>query len=715
MGAGKLGDGKKYRAFISYSHADEAWGGWLQRNLERYRAPGALAKELEAKGAPQRLSPVFRDREDFPAGDDLNSAIQEAIAESDFQIVLCSPRAAKSRWVNEEVKLFYRLHGPGRTLAIIIDGEPGASNIAGREEEECLPEALRFKLDEDGEVISERAEPLAADARAAADGKRYAFLKIAAGMLGVGLDDLIRRDQRRRTRIIRIAAASALSIIATLSATTLFALNQRQLALAQQHEAERQQHQAERLIDFMLTGLRDKLEPLGKLDILDDVADKALAYYKAQNLSALDGDSLNRRARALMFAGAVLRRRGELNNALTAFKAAKTTTDEQLRRDPDNPDRIFDHAQSVFYVADVASIRGEFDTAEAGYQEYYKLARQLVSIDPRDPKWQLELAYATNNLGSARSRSGKFDEAAAFFEKSVEIRRALYEESPNNKNAAKAYAYALSWLAYNELSQGRFRIAINDLQNQVDIYFTILENDPDNFPILDKLVTAHRRLGEAQIALGDLDSATSNLDKARLISTKVLQREPDEKLWLGNSAVVEIDRSEVFAFLGDRTAAASAADRAIKLVQAFPSGTDSDRDYRSNTALAYARRVAVGDQSSARDQAAGDLSVLMEVMLKSPQEYRADAIGKSCIALARYNRNKVDVQQARQLIDRCRKTLVAQEGALSADSLASLFILFYESGEHKNALRIANTLDELGFKRPDYLKTKQGLQATLKQ
>ncbi|MEZ5922434.1 MAG: tetratricopeptide repeat protein [Parvularculaceae bacterium] len=529
-------------------------------------------------------------------------------------------------------------------------------------------------------------------------------------MFGVGLDELKRRDAQRRARVLQGVGALAASIIAPLSATTFFALEQRKLAIAQQHEAERQQHQAERLIDFMLTGLREKLEPLGKLDILDDVADQALDYYDSQDLSALDGDSLNRRARALMFAGAVLQRRGELDNALKAFQAAKTTTSEQLRREPNIPERIFDHAQSVFYVADVANNRGDFNSAESGYQEYYRLAKRLVTIDPKDENWQLELAYATNNLGSARYRSGKFDEAADYFQKSVEIRRSLFRKNPENKNAAKAYAYALSWNAYNELSLGQFQSAIDDLRNQIDIYSPILKTDPDNFPILDKLVTARRRLGEAQIALGDLKNAASDLDQARLISTRVLQREPDDKLWLGNSVVVEIDRSELFTLLGDDAAAAKSADRAIELAQAFPSGPDGDRDDRSNRAIAYARRVVADDLSPARDQAAKKLSDLVRNMISSPHEYRDDSIGESCIALASYNRDKIGTQELQQLINHCRDTLVAREGILSADSLASLFILFCESGDETNATRIANSLDKMGFRRPDYLNFRESLQ-----
>lgn len=113
----------KYKAFISYSHADERYGEWLQRALERFRAPAGLVGTVTGVGeVPSRLTPIFRDRNDLPAAGDLNAEIQAALAASQFQIVLCSPNAARSRWVNEEVKLFKKLHGQERTLAVIVAG-----------------------------------------------------------------------------------------------------------------------------------------------------------------------------------------------------------------------------------------------------------------------------------------------------------------------------------------------------------------------------------------------------------------------------------------------------------------------------------------------------------------------------------------------------------------------------------------------------------------
>jgi MTH538 TIR-like domain (DUF1863) len=88
----------KYRAFLSYSHRDSRWAGWLHRSIESYRPPRNLVGMESAHGViPKRLSPVFRDREELASATDLGTVINEALSESACQIVICSPQAAKSK------------------------------------------------------------------------------------------------------------------------------------------------------------------------------------------------------------------------------------------------------------------------------------------------------------------------------------------------------------------------------------------------------------------------------------------------------------------------------------------------------------------------------------------------------------------------------------------------------------------------------------------
>ena len=101
-------------------------------------------------------------------------------------LVICSPEAARSRWVNEEILAFKRLGRDDRIFCLIVGGEPNADEHTELGLDECFPDALRYKLGTDGELSDERAEPIAADVREGKDGKADAKLKIIAGMLGVG-------------------------------------------------------------------------------------------------------------------------------------------------------------------------------------------------------------------------------------------------------------------------------------------------------------------------------------------------------------------------------------------------------------------------------------------------------------------------------------------------------------------------------------------------
>src|SRR5580692_11123355 len=100
----------KYRAFLSYSHRDTGWAKWLHRALEGYRIDKDLVgRETPYGPIPKTLRPIFRDREDFAAGHSLTEQTLAALESSEFLIVLCSRSAARSSYVNEEIRRFKTL------------------------------------------------------------------------------------------------------------------------------------------------------------------------------------------------------------------------------------------------------------------------------------------------------------------------------------------------------------------------------------------------------------------------------------------------------------------------------------------------------------------------------------------------------------------------------------------------------------------------------
>ncbi|MEM1381184.1 MAG: toll/interleukin-1 receptor domain-containing protein [Pseudomonadota bacterium] len=228
----------RYKAFISYAHRDASAVAWLHRRLEGYRAPRPKGSDA----APERLRPVFRDREELPASGNLGNLLTAALEESEYLIVVCSPASAQSHWVGEEIRHFRRTRGADKILAFIVDGEPHSGG-----EDECFPAAL-LEPGEDGAPV----EPIAADGRPEKDGKRLAFLKLAAGLLNRDLDALVQRDAARRNRrLAMVASASTVGMVGAL-ALTFYADTQRREAVEQRQIAQTNERTAEATRDYLV-------------------------------------------------------------------------------------------------------------------------------------------------------------------------------------------------------------------------------------------------------------------------------------------------------------------------------------------------------------------------------------------------------------------------------------------------------------------------------
>jgi len=191
---------KRYRAFISYSQKDKSFARRLHQALEGYRLPSGVEVEgVDPKA--RKLGRLFRDDDEMGAATDLGTALQGAIADAENLIVVCSPNAAKSRWVNEEVIHFKRTGRADRIFAVIVGGDPTSS------EEQCFPPGLRFELDANGALSSRPAEPLGLDVRK--EPFNRLVVRLVAGLVRTPFDTLWKRERRRahaRTLVVLLAA-----------------------------------------------------------------------------------------------------------------------------------------------------------------------------------------------------------------------------------------------------------------------------------------------------------------------------------------------------------------------------------------------------------------------------------------------------------------------------------------------------------------------------
>jgi hypothetical protein len=501
---------QRYKAFLSYSHKDAGPARWLHRRLESYRIPRRLTgQEPGGPAVPDRLTPIFRDREELAAGHDLSEGVRAALARSDALIVLCSPDSAASIWVGREITAFRELNPGKPVFAAIVRGDPA----------ECFPRYLREGAD--GTLF----EPLAADLRPEGDGRRLGLLKLVAGLAGVGLDALVQRDaQRRIRRVMAVTLAAAVAVIA-MAVLTAFALSARA-------DAERQRKEAEGLVEFMLTDLRDRLKGVGRLDVLTAVNRRALDHYRQQNLATLPADSLERRARILHAMGEDDERRGNLDRALAQFREAGRTTAALLAASPDDPQTIFAHAQSEFWIGSVDYERGDFAKAKAGFERYKALADRLVAIEPANPAWLKEAGYAEGNLCSI-ALSAPIDAPAALKSCSAALGRmaAAARRSPDPSSLDVDIANRRAWLADAWYRNGRLDLAMVQRKRQEKLLADLVARDPRNMDLRDISVTNQMAIAGLQALSGQTAEARRRLISALALVDTMVRMDPANKQW----------------------------------------------------------------------------------------------------------------------------------------------------------------------------------------
>ncbi len=542
----------KYRAFISYSHDDSRWAQRIHRALEAYRLPGNLVGTVTAQGpVPKRLIPIFRDRDDLPAAGDLTASVRAALAQSDVLIVVCSPAAVASRWVNQEIDEFRSVNPQGQILAAIVAGDP-AGGGDGEGGNGCFPAALL-----ESERSESGAEPVGADFRSRGDGFRMGIVKLAAGMLGLRLDQIIQRDLQRRQQRVTVVTILSLLLAVLMSGLTLVAFSARS-------EAERRKADAEDLIEFMLSDLQDKLEPVGRLDVLDAVGEKVLAYYAAQPTRQLSADALGRQSRAFHLLGEIESAEGDLEAASGHFRRAYDATDQLLQIAGDDPDRIFEHSQSAFWVGYYAWRRGRLDDAEAQFLEYRDLAARLTGIDADNMDWLAERAYANTNLGVIYLQSARLPEAREAFLAAAELVADLAARQPDSIQAHVDHANALAWVAtVFEMTDGR-DAAISARQQEIAIYEDQLAAEVDDWNIRRDAINAERALARLLIAPGpdtpaaDLQTALGILEATSFEADALLQRDPANGNWRLTSVRQRLWLAQARLLAGDTAGAREA-------------------------------------------------------------------------------------------------------------------------------------------------------------
>ena len=348
----------KFTAFISYSHKDSDWAKWIQRQIEHYRLPARLAKE---QGIGRKLGKVFRDREELSTGQNLGDHLLDALNNSANLIVICSPHAVNSQWVGQEIEHFKAIGRGNRIFCLLVDG--GA---------ESLPPQLLTN------TAGEPLEPLAADPREHADGRRLAKLKLIAGMLELQLDQLVQRDRARQRYLMSLYFSGLMAFLAVGTAAYLSYLNQR-------HEQE----QATKLVGFVVSKW-DELRPWIPLDLLISISEEPIAYLESKGTENLPNEAQATYALAVRQLGLAYQDQNENEKAIFTLDKSRQIFQRLVALEPNNKNYAFEIGQSDYYLGANFYYGGDYTSASAPWRSYALQMASLQRTEPENATYVLE-------------------------------------------------------------------------------------------------------------------------------------------------------------------------------------------------------------------------------------------------------------------------------------------------------------------------------------
>jgi len=486
----------------------------------------------EVGKVPGRIRPVFRDRDDLSSVADLGTTVKQALADSENLIVVCSPRAAASHWVNEEIRHFARLDRAARIFCIIVGGGPAADGSVAA----CFPAAL---------AEAGMAEPLAADVRKWADGKKVAKLKLIAGLLGIRLDKLRRRELQRQRKQQVITGLGVVVAVSLITVTTVARISER-------HEREKTEQLATFIVD-----LGERLQSDADLETLALISTEALKHLQGMDLDKLSLETGEKVALALRQMGKVSQGQGRPVQALDAFGRSRDLFLRLARKYPQKQDLLFQLGNAEFYIGSLHLEQGHYKRALVAMKSYQKLTRQLFDMDPENPDWIMELAYSYNNIAALQLESGLGidKKTLQFIAESVKLMEKVVQLRPDDKTVTDSYASTLAWAADAQAQVCNLQDAMVLRERVKSLAEGSAQSDPGNNDLNRRFAYSLSGVARLQRQLGQLELAEQSLRRSIAILGQLSAADPSNVTNREQAAIQKVALAKLLQDSGQPEAA----------------------------------------------------------------------------------------------------------------------------------------------------------------
>jgi eukaryotic-like serine/threonine-protein kinase len=469
------------------------------------------------------------------------------------------------------------------------------------------------------------------------------------------------------------------------------------------------QGQAEDLIGFMVGDLRAKLTPVGRLDILDDVGQRALAYFAAVPEAELSDEELFRRAIAIRQLGEVRLDQGKLEAANEAFGEALGLMGRLAARDPRNGEWQLALAEAHFWAGDVQRRQGDLDGARREFETYRDIAQALVRRDSSNIAWRQELAYANSHLGNVAYARRDLDAAIEAWQRRLTVQQWLVAQDTTDRRMQLDLSNAHNLLGVALDEAGFLEAAHEHLSADVRLKRRLLELEPENTVWLGRLGRSLSYLARSASGLGRPHVALDHYREELAVWTALVSHDPNNAVWLRNLATSRVRVGLGLLERGELTAATPLIEQALvttlELAAANPaqqaSRIDLGNRHRDMAQLALAR----GRPGESHTAASRSITVLDSILVETPdnattQRFLAQSYvqrGMAWQAIGQVDSAATDWTRAVELL----APHAAAREYLVLDPLARALLLL---GRHDEADHVLQRLEEIGYRERTFLR-----------
>ena len=412
---------------------------------------------------------------------------------------------------------------------------------------------------------------------------------------------------RRRMRL----AALAIVLVLVIASAVKYVVD----ITEARRDAERRRRQAEELVSFMVGDLRTKLEAVGRLDVLDGAASRALDYFASLSPEELSGSDLHKNALALAQLGEVRMNEGKLDAAVKMFRESLRFASSAVARDPEQEEWQLALSNAHFWTGEALRQKGDHAGTLQHFRAYLDLSQKLAAAHPGDTKYQAEVSYGHGNLGAVYEGAGKLDAALAEYRTAVHLDRERWRRDPNHGQWQGDLAISLNRFGVASQVTGDLVTARRVFDEELELRRRLVAASPGDARRITRLAAALGYRGVLQQMMGDYSGAIASYEEELSYSKKLADLDPSNVTVRRNRAMAGSRLASLLT--RDQARAKQLANEAVAELRAIVA-TDPRPAWQRDLAgvlTAQARvRLSSGDAAGAR-AAAREAVALMDAVL----------------------------------------------------------------------------------------------------